>query len=200
MAELTSMDRRALLARALLLVGAGAAASACTTLEPLAAATPTTITTAQLATLSAAADTIVPRTDTPGALDVDVPGLFTELMDNWASPETLTMLTGVLDRIAALPGNGRPFAALTPAERKATLQAFDTAAMTASGEPRRNPLGPAPVNDPSYQRFKQLVLTLYYLSQPALTQELAYTHVPGRWQPSIPRTADTRPTGGPGLF
>jgi hypothetical protein len=199
MMELGQMDRRALLTRALLLVGAGVAASACATLEPLAAATPATITPAQLATLTAVADTVIPRTDTPGAVDVEVPGLFSALMDNWAAPETRTMLLAVLERIEDLPGNGRSFADLHSDEQKMLLQRFDAAALAPSGA-RGSPFGPPPASDPGYQRLKQLILTLYYLSQPALTQELAYTHVPGRWEPSIPVTPATRPQGGPGMF
>jgi gluconate 2-dehydrogenase gamma chain len=197
--ELGRMDRRALLARAMLLVGASVAASACATLEPLAAATPATMTPARLATLTAVADTMIPRTDTPGALDVEVPGLFSALMDNWAAPETRAMLMQLLDRIERLPGNGRSFTALAPAERKAVLIPFDTAALAPSGA-QGSPFGAPPATDPAYQRLKQLILTLYYLSQPALTQELAYTHVPGRWDPSIPVTPATRPQGGPGMF
>lgn len=199
MMELGQMDRRALLSRAMLLVGAGVAASACATLEPLAAATPATITPAQMATLTAVSDTVIPRTDTPGAVDVEVPGLFSALMDNWAAPETRAMLMDVLDRIEGLPGDGRSFTALAPADRKAVLTPFDAAALTPSGA-QGSPFGPPPASDPAYQRLKQLILTLYYLSQPALTQELAYTHVPGRWDPSIPVTPATRPQGGPGMF
>ena len=205
MDELGTMDRRALIARALWLVGASAAASACASvpgaqpaLTPApAAAAPTTLSAAQAATLAAAADTIVPRTDTPGALEVEVPALFAALMDNWAAPATRTALFGALDRVGALGGG---FASKGADERKQLLIAFDTAALTPSGAPKLNPFGPAPVVDPAYQRLKQLVLTLYYLSRPALTQELSYTHVPGRWQPSIPVTAATRPYGGPGMF
>ena len=36
------------------------------------------------------------------------------------------------------------------------------------------------------------------LSEPGMTQELAYEHAPGAWQPSIPVTPETRPAGGLG--
>ena len=201
MSEPHGMDRRTLMARALLLVGASVTAGACTTLATgetvLAADGVVTLSAAQMDTFAAVADTIVPQTDTPGAIAVGVPALFAGLMDNWAAPETRNALAGALDRLGALGGG---FAALGPVERKHALQAFDTAALAPSDAPRANPFGPPPAADPAYQRLKQLVLTLYYLSQPALTQELAYTHVPGRWQPSLPVTPATRPQGGPGMF
>lgn len=194
MRETLGVDRRTLLARALLLVGASVAA---VPFDALAAADADLLSQAQRATLVAAADTIVPQTDTAGALDVGVPALFEGLLANWAAPATVTALADVLDRLAALGGG---FVALAPDQRKSVLQAFDAAALAPSDAPRADPFGPAPAADPAYQRFKELVLTLYYLSQPALTQELAYTHVPGRWEPSVPVTPATRPQGGPGMF
>ncbi len=200
MLELDGMDRRALMQRALLLVGASVMVAACETISPLAAAAePASLTAAQMATLTAMADTIVPRTDTPGALDVGVPSLFAGLLDNWAAPATAAILTDALDRVQRLPTDRRDFADLSPAERKAVLQPFDVAALVAVGRPT-SPLAPAPTADPAYSRLKQLILTLYYMSQHGMTRELGYIHVPGRWDPSIPRTATTRPAGGTGLF
>ena len=46
--------------------------------------------------------------------------------------------------------------------------------------------------DPTYRKFKNLILSLYYISEPGATQELRYEHAPGAWEPSIPVTADTR--------
>lgn len=192
--EALGVDRRTLLARALLLVGASVTG---VSFEALAAAEADLLSEGQRSTLIAAADTIVPQTDTPGAVDVGVPALFEALLATWAAPATVTALADALDRIAALGGG---FVALDPSDRKAVLQAFDAAALAPTDAPRADPFGPPPAADPAYQRFKELVLTLYYLSQPALTQELAYTHVPGRWEPSVPVTPATRPQGGPGMF
>jgi len=203
MVEMGGMDRRSLLAHALILVGASAAVGACQTIAPVDAGAAQAggwrFSPAQLATLSAAADTLVPTGDTVGATDVHVPALFEGLMANWAAPATRTAMLHVLGQIDALPGGARHFAALPLAERTALLSAHDRIALAPSGA-HGSPLGPAPATDPAYQKFKQLVLTLFYLSQPALTQELSYTHIPGRWDPSVPVTSATRPQGGPGMF
>ena len=191
------LDRRALLARALLLVGASVTS---VPLEARTASDADVLSQAQRAALVAAADTIIPQTDTAGAVDAGVPALFEALLASWAAPTTIASMQSVLDRIDALPGQSRHFAALSPVERKAVLQPFDAAALAPSAVPRADPFGPPVAADPAYQRFKELVLTLYYLSQPALTQELDYTHVPGRWEPSVPVTSATRPQGGPGMF
>lgn len=202
MTEGHGVDRRTLLARTLLLVGASATGAALDALagggRPLLAADgPQPLAAEQAETLAAYADTLIPQTDTAGALAANVPALYAGLLRDWATPQTRDALAGVLDRIGDLGGG---FAALLPAQRKATLQAFDAAALAPAPGPRSNPFGPPPASDPNYQRLKELVLTLYYLSQPALTQELAYTHVPGRWDPSVPVTSATRPQGGPGMF
>lgn len=194
MMEGPGVDRRTLLARALLLVGASVTG---VPFEALSAAETDLLNEGHRNILIAAADTMLPQTDTPGALEVGVPTLFEGLLANWAAPATVAAMADVLDRLAALGGG---FAALAPDRRKIALQAFDAAALSPSDAPRTDPFGPPAATDPAYQRFKELVLTLYYLSQPALTQELAYTHVPGRWEPSVPVTPATRPQGGPGMF
>ena len=56
------------------------------------------------------------------------------------------------------------------------------------------------VADPGYGKLKELIVVLYYYSEPALTKELTYEHAPGEWQPSIPLTPETRAAGGFGLF
>jgi hypothetical protein len=52
--------------------------------------------------------------------------------------------------------------------------------------------------NPGYGKLKELIVVLYYYSEPALTSELAYIHAPGEWQPSMPITPTTRPWGGVG--
>jgi hypothetical protein len=46
--------------------------------------------------------------------------------------------------------------------------------------------------DGVYARFKELVLTLYYLSEPGATQELRYELSPGKWDGWTEMTPDTR--------
>lgn len=190
-----AMDRRGLLQRALILVGAGAHLSACGMLSPASAGSPFRFSSGQMATISAAADIIVPRTETPGTLDAGVPALFEGLMADWAAPETRETLVGVIARIEALGTDGRPFAALDNSEQVAVLSAHDRAALSTEV-----PLGQPVPADPGYALFKDLVLTLYYYSEQALTQELDYIHVPGRWDPSVPVTPKTRPSGAPSAF
>lgn len=198
------LDRRELLYRALVLAGASAAASACQTMDVIAAAPADTaggLSSAQMATLTAAAGQIIPLTDTPGAVEAGVPERFNGLMIDWASPSTRAAMERVLADIDGLSGDGRSYAALSRQEQHDLLAAHDDASMQPSEKSeavffasRRLPM------DPDYGRFKDLIVTLYYMSQEALTQELVYTHVPGRWDPSIPVTRETRPWASFNVF
>lgn len=137
--------------------------------------------------LAAVADAIIPRTDSPGAIDAGVPALFEEMLRGWASADTRAKLLAALDGIdaASRASAGKAFAALDVAERHSVLSRVD-----AAGD----------VGLPGYSQLKGLVTTLYYLSEPGSTVELRYELNPGRWDPSLPVTADTRAEGGAALF
>ena len=81
------IDRRGLLQRAFLL--AGATLTPGFSIEALAADAanaPRFLDARRIELLMAVADTIIPQTDTPGAVDAGVPALFDGLLRNWASP------------------------------------------------------------------------------------------------------------------
>ncbi len=139
-----------------------------------------------LTLFAAVADTIVPETDTPGASGAGVPAAFDKLVANWASPAQRAALIAALDAIEAkaFSERGVGFAVLDPESRFALLDAYDR----------------AQTGGADYAKLKELVVTLYYLSEAGATVELRYEHSPGAWEPSIPVTSDTRNPGGPGLF
>ncbi|NML11722.1 gluconate 2-dehydrogenase subunit 3 family protein [Sphingobium sp. AR-3-1] len=206
------INRRVLLRRALLLAGAMALPMSSKTVLA-ATAEPTALSAPMFALLGAVADTIVPQTDTPGAVDVGVPALFDALIKNWASPARALALTSALAAIdkSAMDVAGRSFTALSSAQRHDILSAHDSRALAPAAPltaidsaPQVKSLGAlmnaGPVAEPAYAKLKELIVILYYYSEPALTQELTYEQVPGEWVPSIPLTPTTRQTGGAGLF
>lgn len=203
-----SVDRRSLLESALLLMGVTATASFSPAALAKAAASPKPyLGAADFALLSAVADTIVPKTDTPGAVDARVPAKFDALLVNWAAPKRRAELTGALAAIDGLARDkeGRAFAELPPEKRKELLVPHDAAAL--KPVPRKDKLtgmrammaGPS-VADPAYAKLKELIVVLYYYSEEALTTELTYEHSPGDWTPSVKVTPETRATGGLGMF
>lgn len=204
MRDSLSMERRDLLAHMLYLVGAASTVTlSAPALAKASARAKPYLDAAHFTLLSAVADTIVPRTDTPGAIEARVPAKFDGLLATWASGQRRYELTQALARIdgAAHTQAGKSFAELDPGQRHTLLAAHDIAAL--KPVPRKKQatgfasLSEAPsVVDPGYAKLKELVVVLYYYSQEALTSELAYEHSPGGWTPSTKVTPETRPSGG----
>jgi hypothetical protein len=205
MSEMHHLDRRLLLQRALLLLGAAPIAITPAALAKTARRVGTYLDAKTFGTLSAICDTLIPRTDTPGAIDVRVPAMFDSLLVNWASDRRRHELTQAIATVDqnAIAKHGERFSELPTATREIVLKAHEADAMkilpqTGDGGIKSMLSGPA-YADAGYGKLKELVVLLYYSSEPALTQELNYVHSPGEWKPSIPVTADTRPAAG-GLF
>lgn len=192
-----NIERRLLLQRAALLIGATALPIGELLAAPAKNAKPV-LSAPRLELLSAVADTIVPVTDTPGALAANVPALIDAMLRDWAAPATRTSMIEALDKIdvTARAKAGRGFAALSPEERLTLLKAHDIASLKPAPS-KPDMLSPQPATaDPGYAKLKELIVILYYQSEIALTTELTYEHAPGKWQPSIPLTPEMRQTGG----
>ena len=203
MVEIDLMDRRALIQRAFLLIGATAIPAG----GLLAATGKRFLDTNRFRLLSAVADTIMPATDTPGALGAGVPEKLDGMLATWASPDSRKMIVEALDRIDAAAKNAtkKGFAALSAADRDAVLRPHDAAALAKvpppANAPKSHPFASvAWVADDGYLKIKDLVVLLYYSSEIAMTKELVYEHVPGTWQPSIKITESTRPWASAGPF
>lgn len=172
------LDRRRLLQTALLAVGASVAGVGCDDLARTSHDAGRFFDRKAYAVLDAVAETIIPRTDTPGARDAGVPARFDAMMAHWASQATQTRFSAILREIdgSARETVGRAIAKLQPQQQLAVVEAYDRRKAT----------------DPAYLKFKGLILTLYYTSEPGATRELRYEQVPGVWEPSIKVTPETR--------
>lgn len=201
-----SMDRRALIGRISFLLGASALPA-----EAFAAtgkgSAKKYLDAPRFAALTAIADTVIPATDTLGAVGVGVPRLIDGMLANWASAATRTQIAGVIAQIDKLAQDGdkQSFALLTPARRKELLQPYDRDAMKPGPKPTekltalQTMMAGPPVMNPAWVKLKDLILSLYYSSEVAMTQELIYEHVPGKWVPSLKITPGMHPfaSGGP---
>lgn len=200
MQDFAQMDRRALMRNVALLLGA---ATVPTLAGCKAALTGDgALDDGQLKILTAVADTIIPATDTPGAVAANVPKLLSGMIRDWASDETRGKLAGAIDAIGKL-GDGK-FGDLDAAKRKALLLGYDKEALKPGPPPKKKLTGFAtmvagpPVMNPDYVRLKGLIINLYYNSEIACTKELLFEPVPGKYVPSIPVTPETRPFAGLG--
>ena len=172
-------DRRRFIRGALLAIGvAGVPLPAFELLAKPARAAARHFDAARYGVLDALAETIMPRTDTPGARDTAVPVRIDRLMKSWASAQTRLDFARVLDEVevAARTHDPKGLAALPAAKQLEVVAAFDRAKM----------------QDAGYLKLKGLIFALYYLSEAGATQELRYEHVPGAWEPSIAVTSATR--------
>ena len=170
-----TIDRRALLGSAIMLVGGVLVGPAV-----VAATAKTFFTATERPLLDSLCETMIPRTDTPGAIDAGVPAFLDALMVQWASPASQANLRKVVTGLGSTAAMElrRPFQSASAADRTAFLTRQDAALIAA--------------RDPAYLQFKELVLTAYYFSEPGATKELRYELVPGVWEPSVPVTAATR--------
>ena len=125
---------------------------------------------AQRAVLDAASERIVPKTDTPGAIEAGVPD-YIEMMlvDFFLADERASFIKG-LDALAA---HTLGFAKAKPAAQDAALTALMTGKITA-----------APAD--FWASLRQMVLTGYYTSETGATIERSYLPVPGEYDGHYP--------------
>lgn len=133
------------------------------------------------------AETILPRTDTPGARDAAVGPFIARYSAACYSPEHIALLqAGIRDieaQMQALHGTGFRQASqeaktslLVTLDRQAKAQAADAAAETAAGG-----------RPPHYfTLIKQLTLLGFFTSEPGETRVARYRPVPGRYKGCIP--------------
>lgn len=141
---------------------------------------------AQLALVGAIADTIIPRTDTPGATDVGVPAFVNVVVaENYADAERIAFLAG-LDAIEAQAKNsGAAFADLAPAARASVIEALESA-NDRRAEPNR-----------TYWRLKGLIVHGYFTSEPVMKNVLKVEVMPGKFEGAAPMPQKTaRVEGG----
>lgn len=166
------IDRRALLARAVFLVGGATALMSLEACAP-AANQGHFFDVERRALLNDVVDVMIPPTDTPGALAAEVPAFIDSMMTNWASRQRRAEFITALDAIDARAQSlhSTAFTALTPEQKLDVLRQHD-----AEGLAEGNP----------YRQLKELTLLGYYGSEIGATQELRYELVPGAWRADIP--------------
>ncbi len=142
------------------------------------------------------ADLVIPDTDTPGAGAIGVGdfvlvGLAHGLEGTRLPPKAelaadpsfapYIRADGSLDHAGWLEGAlGQDWLTLTPARRHDKLAALDASAF--NGDAKSAP----------WRAIKALILTGYYTSEVGGSQELNYELVPGRFDPKVPVTPETR--------
>ena len=169
------VDRRALIAEMLVLVGAAAVPS--TAIAAIAAgpvpagAKAGFLDPAEMKLLAEIADAMIPRTDTPGAKDAGVPEYIDALMIDWAGEGARTQLRRVIGDYRLLVAAS----ATTSAARLDAMVALDRRSFAAPAED---------AGAGAYRWLKRIVFLAYRTSEAAFT---SYVPNPGRYRGDLSR-------------
>ncbi len=174
--------RRELLQGLILSVGGATALSACGGAAQLVATAPGSggrfYAASEMALISRLSDLIIPRTETPGALDANVPGYLDALMADWASGETQRAHREALQMISTRLDSARgDFLNASDTEATQVLSELDAAAFSDDNNLR------------GYRTLKGYITQAYFATEQGALQELKWVAVPGRWDPSVDVTA-----------
>jgi gluconate 2-dehydrogenase gamma chain len=146
---------------------------------------PSFLSDAHRAIVSGVADIIIPRTDTPGALDVGVPA-FIDLMlrDVYLPADRDRYITGLAACDSeANSQHGKPFVALDSTQRLALVRKFHDAAIAEEHSARTQHVR---MQRPFILMTKELTLLAFFTSQVGATQVLQYVAIPGSWHGCLP--------------
>ncbi len=128
--------------------------------------------------VAAVADTILPRTDTPGALDAGTVEFLDRLLESWHTPaersEFLSGLAAFEARATETAGGG--FATLDPAGRTRVLEAIDGAGRNVT----------AASAEAFYRRLKEVTIYAFLTSKAVQDGVLRTPIIPGRFEGCIP--------------
>jgi hypothetical protein len=189
------MDRRTLLKRIALAAGAAAWSGETLAVQLARAASsrpddggkPVPFPAAHKPALAALCELIIPKTDTPGAIEAGVPAFVADMYAHWMVPaerKTVTDGLAALDS-AAMAEHGRAFAVLNPAQQAALLA--PARKETANYHPKSFGFD-GRVADPAapfFFKMRDLVTIGYFTSEAGVNGELAYVPVPGRWDADV---------------
>ena len=132
----------------------------------------------QAALVLAIADTVLPRTDTPGALDAGVVEFLDRLLDGWHTEVERKQLLAGLEAFdtRCREATGRTFDALDEAGRTGVLSGID-------GTTR----GAAPGTAESfYGRLKEVTVFAFLTSKPVQEAVFKTPIIPGRFEGCVP--------------
>lgn len=128
--------------------------------------------------VSAVVDIIIPRSDTPGALDAGVPRFIDQMFkDVYTKAEQQRYVRSLA---AFEEKSGKTFLQLDAAQRKALVTKLHAEALAKSKDLD-------PISAPAFVlTTKKLAMLGFFMSRPGCTQVLQYVAVPGAYHADIP--------------
>ena len=186
-----TLTRREALKRVAWLMGGTLSASAILAIQKGYSATapagkkPSILTPPQMSIVSAVSEVMIPRTDTPGAIDVGVPGFIDLMLEEvYTQRAREHYLAGLADfDAAAHTEQGKEFLALEPTHQVALVRRFHDAAVI---EDQRSDRPREDLQRPFILMTKELTLLGFFTSEAGATQVLQYVAVPGSYHACLP--------------
>lgn len=182
------MDRREALKRTAWIMGGAVSAPAIIGIlkgckaKPALDWKPTFLSEEQGLLVSQVSEIIIPKTDTPGAKDVGVPGFIDEMLREVYTKEDQDKFINALKEFSdeAKKQFGDAFVELDPAKQVEFVTAQHDAAVKAQKETK-----PAPPR-PFVLMMKELTMLGFFTSKPGASEVLQYDPVPGAYKGCLP--------------
>ncbi|MBC7979544.1 MAG: gluconate 2-dehydrogenase subunit 3 family protein [Armatimonadetes bacterium] len=135
--------------------------------------------------VAALAEAIIPKTETPGAIEAGVPGWIEVILKDCYLPEDQKIITAGLADLAkrCQDRHGKSIDKLTPAEQVTFLTEADQEAR--SGKLKAEQEGQLQ-RETFLQQFKELAKFTYVNSEIGATQAFEFHMTPGKWVASMP--------------
>lgn len=151
------------------------------------------LTPAQRKIVAAMAEVVIPRTDTPGAIDAGVPAYLERMMAEWLNEqERVIFAAGLSDMEQRIPLEyGAPFDELDAAAQRAILEALEEAASASPWYGPGHTLQSDYLSDaPFICQFKELTIWGFFTSEVGATQVLRHDPMPMYFDGEIPLLPD----------
>lgn len=185
------MDRRELLYRASMILGGALSSSAAAGILAGCTATPvgtdgaqTFLSADEMRIVTAMADQIIPRTDTPGALDAGVPAFIDRMLAGYYQDRERGALRAGLGAVSTDSAElaGKPFADLTVEQQVMLMKRYD---QEQYDDTRRNG-GVQNVSPHFFRLVKELTIVGFCSSEAGATTTMNYVQTPGPYRGDVP--------------
>lgn len=185
------MDRRELLHRAAMLLGGALSSGAvagvlagCVSTPGGDASAKTFLSADEMRIVTAMADQIIPRTDTPGALDAGVPSYIDRMMAGYYLDKERNILRLGMRAVTTDASElaGKHFAELSSEQQVMLMKEYDRLAVDQNRRMARDP------NEPPhfFRLIKELTIVGFCTSEAGATKFLTYAPIPGPYRADIP--------------
>lgn len=147
---------------------------------------------AQRKIVAAVAERIIPRTDTPGAIDARVPQFIELMAQDWLNEqESAIFQAGLTDLEQRIPAEyGATFDALEEKQQIEILEALEDAASDSSWYDFGNVMREFVSDAPFICQMKELTIWGFFTSEAGATQVLRYDAMPMKFDGDLPLGPD----------